>query len=476
MPCFAAIFLLSALSPLLFAAVSSAGEWSQFRGPNISGRPQTERPLPDKIGPDTSVLWKTPLPPGHSSPAVHGDHIFLTAVRGDKLLTIGLDRRTGAIRWEAIAPHERFDVIHNIGSYAQPSPATDGERVVSHFGACGMFCYDMQGMPLWDIRMAPVANEYGAGSSPIIVGDYVLFLKDDDSDSYLMAVDKRTGRVAWKTDRTEFPRNYCTPAIWEVAGRKQIVVAATLRVVGYDFDTGKELWTVRGIARIVIMSPVVGDDGNLYVAAWTPGGDDNDRIVPIPFDELIAKGDANKNGVLETNEIPDGPVKSRFLLIDRDKSGTVTRAEYESMHAIFTGARNVVLAVKPGGAGDITDTHVLWRYTKHIPYCPSPLYHQGRLYLIKEGGILTVLDAASGDVLKQGRIQATGGYYSSPVAGDGKLYLLSQRGEVTILAAREGFPEISTADFGEDSFATPAIVDGRIYLRTKGHLYCLGLP
>jgi outer membrane protein assembly factor BamB len=361
-----------------------------------------------------------------------------------------------------------------IGSYAQPSAATDGERVVTYFGACGLFCYDRDGKLLWSIPMSPVKNEYGAGSSPLIVDDRVLMLKDDDSDSFLMSIDKRTGKVIWKVDRNEFPRNYGTPAIWEVDGRKQIVVAATLRVVAYDFQTGKEIWTVRGIARIVIMTPVVGDDGNLYVATWTPGGDDTDRIVPVPFAELIASGDANGNGLLEPGEIPDGPVKQRFLLIDRDKSGTITREEYESMRNVFTSARNIVLAIKPGGQGDITDTHVLWKYTKYIPYCPTPLYYGGRLFLIKEGGILTILDAASGNALKQGRIQATGGYYSSPVGGDGKVYLLSQKGQATVLSAAEGWPVLSTTDFGEDGFATPAIVDGRIYLRTSGHLYCFG--
>ena len=111
-----------------------------------------------------------------------------------------------------------------------------------------------------------------------------------------------------------------------------------------------------------------------------------------------------------------------------------------------------------------------------LPYCPSPLYYKRRLFMVKEGGILTVLDAKEGKALKQARLQATGGYYSSPVAGDGKVYLASQRGKVTVLSAADGWRELSSADFEEDTFATPAIVDGRIYLRTNGHLYCFGLP
>ena len=161
--------------------------------------------------------------------------------------------------------------------------------------------------------------------------------------------------------------------------------------------------------------------------------------------------------------------------VDRDKDGQINRDEYESMRRVFQQARNVVLAIKPGGRGDISKSHVLWEYTRVIPYCPSPVVYGDHLYLIKNGGILTVLDIHTGKALKEGRIEATGDYYSSPVAGDGKIYLLSQKGRLTVLAAREGWEELSHADFGEDAYATPALVDGRIFLRTANHLYCFGL-
>jgi hypothetical protein len=378
-----------------------AGDWAQFRGPNAAGLPEVDRPLPETIGPDDNLLWKTPLPPGHSSPIVHGDRVYVTAVRDAKLYTIALDRRTGNILWEALAPHEKLEVIHNVGSYAQSSPATDGERVVSFFGSCGLFCYDRDGKPLWSIPMGPFKNDYGAASSPIIVGDRVILVQDHDADSFLMSIDKRNGEIVWKTDRSEFPRNFSTPMIWNIGGKRQIVVAATLRVVGYDFDDGRELWTVRGLARIVNMTPVVGDDGTLYVAGWTPGAEESDRIKPTPFTELIEQADANRNGMLEKDEIPEGPVKQRFTLIDRDKDAVITAQEYEAMRQVFAAAQNGIMAIRPGGAGEITSTHVLWRYTKHIPYCPSPLHYRRRLFMIKEGGILTVLDAANGRLLKQ---------------------------------------------------------------------------
>jgi len=453
---------------------AGAGSWSQFRGPNAGGRTAEERALPTEIGPDSHVVWKVALPPGHSSPAIVGDRIYVTAEREKKLLTIALDRRSGETLWEVEAPYDTLEQIHNTASHATPSPATDGERVVSFFGSAGLFCYDAAGKQLWKIALGPFKNDFGSGSSPIIVDDRVILCQDHDIDSFIMSIDKRTGEILWRKDRSEFPRNYCTPVVWAVDGKKQIVVAATLRIVGYDFESGAELWTVRGVARIVNMTPVIGDDNILYAACWSPGGDETERIATIPFDEVIAQVDANGNGAIDENEAPDGTVKMRFTQMDRDKDGRITLIEYESMRRVFESARNGILAIKPGGNGEITDSHVLWRFNKLLPYCPSPVYYQGRLYMIKDGGILTVLDAASGQPLKQGRIKANGGYYSSPVAGDGKIYTSSQTGQVSVLKATADAEPLHTVDFDEKIFASPAIVDGRIYLRTSGHLYCFG--
>jgi len=134
----------------------------------------------------------------------------------------------------------------------------------------------------------------------------------------------------------------------------------------------------------------------------------------------------------------------------------------------------MILAIKPGGRGAITGTHVLWKYTRQLPYCPSPVFANDHIFMVKDGGIVTCLNAATGRPTKQGRVSGTAGYYSSPVAGDGKVYLLSQRGELTVISAEPQWRELSSVKFGEDAYATPAIVDGRIYLRTAGHLFCFG--
>ena len=240
---------------LLTTTGAIAEEWPQFRGVNSSGVSASDKKLPAEIGPESNVLWRVSTPPGHSSPIVSGERIFFAAVRDERLLTVALDAADGKQLWAAEAAYEKLEEIHQIGSHAQCTPATDGERVVSFFGSSGMYCYTRDGKQLWKRPMGPFNNEFGAGTSPIIVDNMVILCQDHDTDSFLLAVNKETGETIWRTDRSEFPRNYCSPIVWEVEGKKQIVVAATLRVVGYDAQTGRELWTVRGLSRSVCMTP-----------------------------------------------------------------------------------------------------------------------------------------------------------------------------------------------------------------------------
>ncbi len=471
-----AVVLLSlgALHPLVSAL---GGNWSQFRGENASGLAGTTAKLPVAIGPNTGVIWKVPLASGHSSPTVFGQRIFLNAVRDEKLLVICLDRTGGSLLWETEVPHDRLEEIHRIGSHAQCTTAVDGERVVSFFGSAGLFCHNAaDGKLVWSLPMGPFKNTFGAGSSPLIVDDKVILYHDHDTDSFLTAIDKRTGEKIWRTDRSEFPRNYSTPVIWTVAGKKQIVVAATLRVIGYDLDSGDELWTVRGLARAVSATPVIGNDNTLYVSGWGAGGDEGGLKIEAPaFDDVVAEFDKNKNGTFEEDELPDGgPIRMRFSQVDRDKSGGITREEYEYFRKLFQIGRNVVVAIKPGGEGDVTDTHVLWSHAKYVPFCASSVVVDDRLFCVKDGGIVSCLDATSGKSLRAARLEAVGDYYSSPVAGDGKIYLLNEEGVLTVISSKAAWTVLSTADFGENTYATPAIVDGRIYLRTAGHLYCFG--
>ena len=456
------------------ATVAKTTSWPQFRGHNASGLATNERPLPTKIGPDTNVVWKTELPPGHSSPVIFGNRIYLTGVRDGKLVTLGLDRTTGKVLWEKIAEHTKLEKIHNIGSHAQSSPVTDGDVVVSFFGSSGMIAYDRDGKEIWSKPMGPFNNDFGAGSSPIIVGDRVILVQDHDTDSFIVSLDKRTGSQIWKTDRSEFPRNYCSPTVWEVDGKKQLVVAATLRVVGYDADSGKELWTVRGISRAVQMTPVVGADNWLYVAGWAGGGDPGEPLV-IPEWADALKLDANQNGALEPSEAKEiGAVNQRYSQIDRDKTGTITEAEYAYFRGLLTTGRNLVLAIKPGATGDATNSHVVWEHRKFLPFCSSPLFVEGYVFIIKDGGICSSLNAKTGEVLKTARLPGKGEYYASPVAGDNKVYAIDDAGHLTVLSSYAEWTVLHDVEFKDETYATPALVDGKVYVRTKGHLYCFG--
>jgi outer membrane protein assembly factor BamB len=229
------------------------------------------------------------------------------------------------------------------------------------------------------------------------------------------------------------------------------------------------------MSRLINMTPVVGADNTLYVAGWAAGGDAEERIRPEPFAEFAARQDADKSGTIELAEIPEGPFQSRFPQIDRDKNGHVTAAEWETMRGIFEEAQNRIVAIRPGGRGDITATHVVWQQRKFLPYIPSPVCYHDVLFLIKDGGILSALDVRTGKPIKQGRAAGNGDYYASPVAGDGKVYLVSRDGELTVISGEGQWQTLATARFDEQVYATPALLGGRIYLRTAGHLYCFAL-
>ena len=454
----------------LSSATLQADSDSYFR--QKSGIAADKQPLPDEFETREQLLWKQELLPGNSTPCVYGNSIFLTTYDADKkqLATVALDRSTGKIRWTRIAPTEEIELVHQVGSPASCSPACDGKRLYVFFGSYGMLCYNLDGKLLWEKKMGPFQDEFGAASSPVLVEGKVILNEDHDIDNFLIALDQKTGNTIWKTPREGSTRSYSSPVVWEHNGEKQIVVAGSLQLTAYDVKTGKRIWWVNGLSRIVDTTPAIAD-GLLYVATWTPGGDQTSRIAMGPFPDALKEFDKNKDNKIAKEELTPGAVLTRFFRIDLDQDGKLDRTEWEKHSKVFELAQNVALAVKPGGKGDVTKTHVKWIHRRDLPTVPSPLVYEGVLYLVKDGGILSALDAKSGKLLRRGRL-AEGSYYASPVAGDGKIFLASERGVLTVLKASGQWEPLSAYNFGERIMATPVIADGKFYLRTDNALYC----
>jgi hypothetical protein len=193
------------------------------------------------------------------------------------------------------------------------------------------------------------------------------------------------------------------------------------------------------------------------------------------FDQLLEQADANKDAQLTRAEAQEGPVKRHFVYIDADKNGRVSREEYAAIARVFDESKNVALAVRPGGRGDVTDTHVVWKATRGLPYVPSPLYYEDRIYLVKNGGLASCFDARTGRVIYQEeRLGALGDYYSSPVAAAGKVCVASQAGVVVIYRAGDALEVLARNPLDEPVLATPAVVDGNLYVRTTSRLYAFG--
>jgi outer membrane protein assembly factor BamB len=447
--------------------------WPQFRGPaGLGGAAQGNPPL--HFGPRTNVLWRTALPSGHSSPIVWGNRVFLTAHDGGKLETIGLDQGNGRVLWRQPAPAEKIEPTHRVGNPAASTPATDGERVFVYFGSFGLLAYDFTGKEQWRHPVPTPMVEFGAGTSPVLAGNLLILVCDQDQGSFLLALDKYTGRQAWRTERPEFRRGFSTPFVWRHDGEEELVVPGSIWLRSYNLSDGKERWSYSGTSRVANSSPTAGD-GLLFSASWNIGSDPGDRITLEPFAEFAKANDQDKDGNLKRDEIPAGPVRDRFNQMDLNKDGIVTSTEWQLMADMFVKAGNAVLAIRPGGKGDITTTHLAWKATRSLPYVCSPVYYQGRLYTVKNGGLASCYEAKTGRALYQDeRLGAGGDYYASLVAAGGGIYAASQGGIVTVWQAGDELKILARNDLGEQVMATPAAVGNALYVRTAGHLYAFG--
>ena len=478
MPVLVRLALASAwLSPcLLVAQEEGAGTspWNRFRGPNGTG--MAEGKYPTKIGPELGVVWKRAFPEGHSSPIFSAKLMFLTGVEDEKIYTYAIDRRDGATVWRKQAPRPRRTEFHGKNGPAAASAAVDADTVVVFFDEYGMLAYDHAGEERWRLPLGPFFNIYGMGASPILVGDTVVLPCDDGKASYVLGVDKMTGNVRYKVDRPNAVSGHCTPVVYQPKDQNpQFILPGSFLLDSYDAKTGERVWWIRGLPSEMKSVPVLLGD-TLWIHGFGSPQNNKGRQIELPeFGDAVKQMDKDGDKLINKEELTDRRVGRYYQFLDLDKNGTLDADEWRLCRASFASV-NAAMAVRVGGEGDMTDKSVLWQYYRSIPQLPSPLITNGIYYLLgDQGGLMSTIRADNGEFVEKARVGEAGdAYFTSPVCGDGKVYLLSENGLLTVLAAGKELKPIHSAQFGEPCFATPALVDDKIWLRTFGHLYCFG--
>jgi outer membrane protein assembly factor BamB len=389
-----------------------ADRWSGFRGGLLNGVSPSGN-LPVRFGRHQGVRWKQRIPGrGNSSPTVWGDRVLLTTQRGGAEGPVAvwcLDRHTGTLRWRRELETPRGST-HAKNGHATPTPATDGRRVFAAVGAQGVFCLDMNGQLLWHAPLDGAAHRWGHAASPVLVGDLVIQLVDGDKESWLVALDRYSGEQRWRTPR-QSAGCWSTPTLVRVSGdprgRWELVVNGTGSPNGSP-------------GCVIAYDPLSGEP------LWQVHGTTD---IPCPSPIVGA-------GLVISTSGPNGPV----------------------------------MAIRPGGQGDVRQTHVVWQREWGGPYVPTGLISGDRLYILSDGGLLECLDPRDGQTIWKERLHRT--HSASLVAGDGKVYAVSERGDVHVVADRREFELLAVNRLDERCLATPAIAEHQLFVRTRRHLYC----
>ncbi|MGZ8843333.1 MAG: outer membrane protein assembly factor BamB family protein [Pyrinomonadaceae bacterium] len=404
---------------LLSFSSAYADNWPQWRGPSLNGI-STEKNLPFKWTPEENIAWKLAMPEwSGSTPIIWRDRIFLNVAEGNDLYLWCVDRTKGTMLWKK--PLGSGNVKMRKQNMSSPSPVTDGKTVYVMTGTGILKAFDFAGKELW---MRDVQKDYGTfglnwgyASSPLLFEDslYVQVLHGmrTDDPSYVMRINRASGKTIWKVDRPtnairESPDSYTTPALLRYGKTTEIVITGGDCVTGHDPATGKELWRANGL---------------------NPNNNPNFRIVasPIVFNEIIY-----------------APTRERPLL-----------------------------ALKAGGRGDVTTSHVLWS-TMNGPDVPTPVTDGKYFYIVNDRGIMWCLDAKTGtEIYGQQRLKP-GTYSGSLVLADEKLYITNEEGLTTVIKAGPKFEVVAENPLNDYCLSSPAISDGQIFIRTATNLYCIG--
>jgi outer membrane protein assembly factor BamB len=475
-------------------APGGAAMWNQFHGPNGSGVAPDDGTAPVEFGPEKNLLWQADLPPGHSSPCVAGNRVFVTAYEAEPkaLRTLCLDAATGKLLWAKVASTEEIEKHHETSNPATATPATDGATVVAYFGSGALVAYDFEGNERWsnELPIAKTFREFGSGTSPIVADGKVILDMHLEGESYLVAYDLTTGEPAWKAPRPLYNQGWSTPVVWREGDAARVGVAAVGRFTAYDLADGKEAWWVDGVGNQVCATPVVGGDIAVISSAGMLGDQEN-VSVPPPFADAVAKYDANSDGLISLEEIPDTElvvdrktsdgagnmtISEMFRLFGHPPEKPLSALEWERVRFGINAFNNSdqnktnVMAVRTGGTGDASKSHILWQEVRGVPEVPSPLVYRDRVWMIKTGGLMTCMALADGKRVFQGRVGEAGGYYASPVAAGGRIYVASDAGAVTVVEAADELKVLARNELPDPILATPAIVDGTLYVRTTKQL------
>ena len=368
----------------------------------------------------------------------------------------------------------------------------DGRRVYVYFGSYGLMCYGFDGSLQWKKPLPTPITLHGSSTSPTLVNNRLILGIQGDAGS-LMAVDSRTGDTIWKRDDLRFPCSYPVPLIRQAERYTEVIVLGSGGIVAVDLRDGSDRWWVSGLPIDPIPSPFIGGE-LLFVTAYFAGTGADESIDFPDYARLLKEYDTNQDGVVSRAEMPvekviysrgspdgtgDVTLGQMFSIADGqgNRNGRVTRDEWgfvEGFHASVLKAENALFAIRPGTHGDVTATNIVWKTKRGLPEVPSPLHYRGNLYTVRNGGIVSCYEAATGKLHYRGRLGARGLYYSSPVAADGKVYATSRPGVVVVFEAGEVLKVLARNDLGEEIVATPAIVDGKLYVRTEHHLYAFG--
>lgn len=401
------------------ATPTPAGDWPAFRGP--SGDGTTSDKAPTDWGPERNVRWQTPLPqPGNGSPIVVKDRVFVTSAQdtaGKQRSLLCFAAGSGEPLWSRTVEYSAKEETHETNPYGGTTPVSDGERVVVWHGSAGLFCYDLEGEPLWSRDLGQFRHMWGYGTSPIIHQGRVILHTGPGERVFVTALDVSTGETLWETEEPleggpdrnaagKYMGSWSTPVVARVDGQEQIIVALPTRVNGYDPNTGAIIWTCRGVGH---------DRGDLVYSS------------PVIAGEIC------------------------FLT---------------------GGFRGPAMAIRLGGKGDVTDTHRLWRRENQPQSIGTGVYAHGRVFRPNAGpGTIDCIDPASGEVVWTER---TGTHWASLVMADNLLYAVSRDAETFVFHPNpEKWEPVAKNNLGGTCHATPAVVEGKIYLRTFAKLYCL---